>query len=323
MNRREHPTDKYVRRLPLVSDEQAALLSNRSAKQALFEEITTMPTTPDIVPPAAAQTSAGQRVSRRTLVLVTVLSILSLAAVGGAAVMWPEKTTSVSCHTDTNAETVVDSVTGDPVEDCQRAWRDTGQEPPALIAYDNGQGGISVLPAEEQAPDGWEPMDSGVVQDPHLIQLKAALADYGSGLHAKCHALPEARDVAEREIDRLELEGWSVRAERGEADGTSTCTYFYLDPANRAVVLIPEEEVSPPDGPFTAFARELSTVLEEDCLTVPEAAQVARETAVQHGVDDMGLVVHEATDGTLDCARSDVTVGGRVEVTVRGPEGNS
>lgn len=323
MNRREHPTDKYVRRLPLVSDEQAALLSNRSAKQALFEEITTMPTTPDTVPPAAAQTSAGQRVPRRTLVLVTVMSILSLAAIGGAAVMWPaEKTTSVSCHTDTNTETVVDSVTGDPVEDCKRAWRDTGQEPPALIAYDNGQGGISVLPAEEQAPDGWEPMDSGAVQDPHLIQLKAALADYGSGLHAKCHALPEARDVAQREIDRLELKGWSVRAERGEADGTSTCTYFYLDPANRAVVLIPQEEVAPPDGPFTAFARELSTVLEEDCRTVPEAAQVARETAVQHGVD-MGLAVHEVTDGTLDCARSDVTVGGGVEVTVRGPEGNS
>lgn len=177
-----------------------------------------------------------------------------------------------------------------------------------------------MLPAEEQAPVDWEPLDPGTVQDPRLIQLKAALADYGSGLHAECHLLAEARVVVERELDRLDLEGWTVRSERGEADGTQTCTYFFLNPAQQAVVLIPDDGIVAPDAPFTAFARDLASALKDDCLTASEAAQVARDIAVRAGVDDMGLVIHEVTDSALACSRSDVTVGGRVEVTIRGPE---
>lgn len=321
MTRREHPTEEYVRRLPLVSDEQAAVLSDRSAKQALFEEITTLPTTTDTPPAAPTQPPARHRMPRRSLVLATVLTILSIAAVGGAAVRWlAEQTTSVACHTDDSSVLVVDSVTGDPVEDCQAAWRDAGLQPPALIAYDNGHGGIAVLPAGEEAPAGWEPLEPGVVQNPRLIQLEAALADYGSGLHAECHLLSQARTLAQREIDRLELEGWTIRAERGEADGTETCTYFFLDPEQQAVVLIPMQGLVAPDAPFTVFARDLARTLEEDCLPTTEAAQVTREVAARAGVNDTGLIIHEVTDDTLDCARSNVTVGGRVEVTIRGPE---
>lgn len=214
--------------------------------------------------------------------------------------------------------TVIDSVTGDPVADCQAAWRDLGLEPPALAAYDNGRGGIEVLPADTAPQTGWTPLDPGVVQDPRLLQLDAALNDHGAGLPSACHQLSPARAIAERELDRLGLEGWTIRADRGEADGTTTCTYYYLDPSQREVVLIPMEGIAP-SGPFAGYARGLADALDDACLSVPQAARAARDLAVDAGIADMGLVIHEVVDESFDCARSDVNVGGRIEVIIRGP----
>lgn len=317
MNRHGHTTDTYVRRLPLVSDEQVRLLSDSDAKQALFEEITTMTIDTRTAPPAQDHA----RVPRRTFVLAAAVALLSVAAVGWAVFNSVQGSTSVGCHTGDGAVSIVDAVTGDPVSDCAALWRqDTGTQPPPLVAYDNGDGGIEVVPEGSSIPRGWQPLEPGVTQDPRLIELEAALDDHIDGLPADCHPLDAARTIAEREVDRLGLDGWQVVAERGEADGAGTCTYFLLESERQTVVLIPlDGGAAPDDAPYSVLAGELGTALEQGCLSLPDAAAQARQIAADAGIGE-ALVVHEVTDDAATCARADVNVGGGVEVTIRGPQ---
>ena len=318
MNRSDHPTDAAVRRLQLDSDEHVGLLSDRDAKQALFQEITRVPV--DVAEPSTSSAPRA-RGPRRSTVVVATLASLSFAAIAGAVALFPSSSTSVGCHTPDGGVTIADAVTGNPLTDCAEIWeQQTGAQAPPLAAYDNGSGGIEVLPANEPAPDGWVRTDPGTVQDPAVIELEAALDDVAHGLPAECRMLDDAREVATDELERLGLEKWSVVSERGEADGTGTCTYFYLDPDERQVVLIPlGGVVAPPGAPYSDFARDLATALDADCLTVSEAAAAARDLAADTALEAAGLVIYELTDDTATCTRTDVNVGGRVEVTLRGP----
>lgn len=317
MNRHEHPTDEYVRRLPLVSDEQARLLSDRDAKQALFQEITHMP--PQLVD---RPTATGRRMPRRTFVLAATLAVLSLATIAGAVVYFTAtSTTSVGCHTPDGGVSVADAVTGDPVVDCARIWeQQTGTQAPELVAYDNGGGGIEVVPATKDVPAGWQPLDPGVAQDPAVIELERALGDYADGLNADCFSLPDARAVVGTELERLGLADWGVSAERGEADGTDSCTSFYLDTPNQEVVLIPSDGlVGSDDAPYAVFARELGEALDDGCVSLSAAADLTRRVASDTNIDVASLVIYEVSDDGARCTRADVNVGGRIEVTLRGP----
>ncbi len=317
MNRRERITDEYLRRLPLVSDEQLRLLSDRDAKQALFQEITTMTTHTHLAP-------ARVRAPRRTLVLAGVVVALGLAGVGWAVLDSIGSSTSVGCHTDDGGISIVDAVTGDPVADCAAVWRrDTGGEPPPLVAYDNGTGGIEVVPEGADVHVSWRQLEPGLAQDPRLIELEAALDDHVDGLPADCHRLESARVIADREVDRLGLEGWQVVSERRAADGAQTCASFILEPERRRVVLIPLDGArAPDDAPYRVLASRLGDALEQDCRTVASAAELTRQAAADAGIDG-GLVVHQVIDDTSTCARADVNVGGGVEVTIRGPQAAS
>lgn len=318
MNRHEHPTDAAVRRLPLDSDEQVRLRSDRDAKQALFQEVTRMPVELSEAPTAPTQ---RPRLPRRSLVLVATLASLSVAAIAGAVAMFSSSSTSVGCHLPDGGVAIADAITGNPLTDCAQTWQQvTGEQAPPLAAYDNGSGGIEVLPADEPAPDGWTRTDPGTVQDPVVIELEAALDDIADGLPAECRLLNDAEQVAQFELTRLGLGGWSVVSERGEADGTDTCTYFYLEPAQRQVVLIPlEGVVAPADSPHSVYARDLAAHLERECLNLEEAGRVAADLATEAGLDPSAVVVYEVHDDAATCTRTDVNVGGRVEVTLRGP----
>ncbi|MDP8929814.1 MAG: hypothetical protein M3O70_14895 [Actinomycetota bacterium] len=316
MKRREHPTDEYVRGLPLLSDEQARLLSDSDAKQALFQEILTMP-----ADNRARPAPSPARPQRRSVVLAAMIATLTFAAVGAAAYFNSvETTTAVACHMADGSVSVIDAVSGDPLADCAAHWQQaTGAQPPALVAYDNGRGGIEVVPEAAQVPDGWRALEPGVAQDPRLIELEAALGDHIDGLRADCYRVESARAITERELDRLGLDTWQAVAERGSADGERTCTYFLLDPDRQRVVLIPLEGMIAPSGsPHSLLASRLDQELDR-CLTTEEAADLTREIAADVGVAPEGLIIQHVTDENAQCARADVNVGGRVEVTIRGP----
>lgn len=317
MNRHQHHTDLYVRRLPLVTDEQAARLSDEQTRQELFDEITAQPVDTD-----DRVGGARVRLSRRTFVLVAVLASLSLATVGWAVSNFLAPTTSsVACHLPDGGVSVIDPVTGDPVADCAAHWtRETGEQPPELVAYDNGSGGIEVVPAGTEPSEGWAALEPGVTQDLAVVELEAALADHVTGLPSKCHLADEARQLVDRELGRVGLAGWSVVVERGQADGTDTCTYFVMDAQQQTIALIPIDGLVAPDGaPAERFADELDRAFDDDCMTLEQAARRVREVAAEQDIDPAGLMINEVNDEAASCARVDLRVGGRFDVTIRGP----
>lgn len=315
---RTHPTEHYVRQLPLTTDEQAFHETDSHDKQALLARIVALPLGDE------AAVRRSPRVRRRTVVLVAILGALSLAAAGWAVMTLLGSTTMVACHTggDPRSGVGIELVTGDPVADCAAIWEhSTGQPPPALTAYENATGGIAVLPADADVPTGWEPLPTGTAQDPRVIELRDALDDRIAGLPSACMNAGAGRQLAERELERLGLSGWSVVTERGEANGSDSCTYFRLDPDHPRVLLYPREGlVAPGDSPPAVYAHELGSAVSGGCLDLGEAAELARRVAGEVGIQE-GLVVNEIADATATCTRVHVTVAGRVEVHLRGPRG--
>lgn len=319
MNRHQHPTDLHVRRLPLATDDDARRLSDDDAKQALFEDIVSQPIPAD---PGGSSDGGKVRLSRRAFVLVAALTAVSLATVGWAVSEFLTYTSSaVACHTPDGAVSVVDVVTGDPVADCAAHWtRQTGEHPPELVAYENVNGGIEVVPADTEPSEGWTALQPGVTLDPGVIELEAALDDHISGLPSQCHLAGDARQLVQREFDRLGLNGWSIVTERGQADGQDTCTRSIVHADQQTVALIPMDGlVAPDDTPTARFADALRRTFRDECLALDAAAQRIRELGAQQGIDGPGLIVHKVSDEAAECSRADLLVGGGFEVTVRGP----
>lgn len=254
---------------------------------------------------------------KRWLVPGAAVAVLATAAAGYALTRDVGTTTEISCP-----DAIVDAVTGDPVADCANLWRQqNGTEPPPLVAYDNQRGGIQVVPADASVPDNWTPLDAGVTQDPRLIELDAALADYGDGLNAQCYTPATAQPLAEAALHRLGLAEWSVRIDSDRDGRAGTCATHVLDPDAKAVVLSALEMTPPPaDAPFVRLATAVQNQIDDECLTRQEAANAVRRIASDLGIDETAgeLIVHSVPDASATCSRTDVNVGGRIEVTVRG-----
>lgn len=318
MRDRNDPMGQVRRLTPVDRDKLAASWSNSEAKQVVFEEITAMPIDTDTNSP-----TPRTGVPRRTVVVAATVATMGLATVGWAVIGPGDvaETTRVGCHTPDDAVAVVGATSGDPVADCASLWTNQhGQAPPDMVAYDNGSGGIEVVPAAETVPDHWEALEPGVTQDPRLIELEAALDDAASGLRSACLVTDDARQIVRNELDRLGFRDWSIAIERGEADGTDTCSYAAVRPDSQQVALYPLEGlVAPDDDPIQQFARTLGATLDHQCLTTPQAAAEAANLATSAGVD--GISIQELADPGAECARVDINVGGSVDVTIRGPQG--
>lgn len=246
-----------------------------------------------------------------------VIAALATTAAGYALNRDVGTTTEISCP-----DAIVDAVTGDPVADCANLWRQqNGTEPPPLVAYDNQHGGIAVVPADADVPAQWTPLEAGLAQDPRLIELDAALADYGDGLHAQCYTPEAAQQVAESALQRLGLADWSVRIDQERGGGDGTCATHTLDSETRAVVVFALETASPPaDAPFRRLASSVQAQIDDQCLTRQEAVDSVRRIAADLDIDESAgeLIIHSVPDASATCSRTDVNVGGRIEVTVRG-----
>lgn len=263
------------------------------------------------------ETSGPRLRKKRWLVPGVAIAVLATAAAGYALTRDVGTSTELSCP-----DGIVDAVTGDPVADCANLWRQqNGTEPPPLVAYDNQRGGIEVLPADADVPADWTPLEAGVAQDPGLIELDAALADYGGGLNAQCYTPESARPLAESLLQRLGLVDWSVRIDEERDGGDGTCATHVLDPETRAVVIFALETASPPpDAPFRRLATSVQAQIDDQCLTREDAVNSVRRIAADLGINESTgeLIIHSVPDASAECSRTDVNVGGRIEVTVRG-----
>lgn len=280
--------------------------------------------------PLAEPTPIGWR-RRRWLVPATAALVLTTAAAAWAVNRPISESTALECR-HTGGSAIIDAVTGDPVLDCSNEWwRANGTEPPAMVAYDNGSGGVTVLLATDTAPEGYSELKPGRSLDPSLIHLEAALDDVAGGLSSGCYDETTARDITRNDLDRFGFANWTITVDEARRpDGESLCAYFILDPTMQQVELIGMTASAPGANPFQPYAKELAEELEATCLSLDTAASLARALAVETRVTIDGtsiefteqagmLVINEVEDPAADCALSTVNVGGQVVVTLRGP----
>ncbi len=163
---------------------------------------------------------------------------------------------------------------------------------------------------------------SGFRQDTAIIELEAALADVTTGLTGTCHTSDEAVPIIERELARLGLD-WTVTT-RDDADGVGTCAFSFLEPDEAQVTVVAIEGlVGTGDEPWAILGVRLSDMLDNECLTLDEAATTASDIARLVGLDPDARQVEISTtvDNDAACTRATVTVGGTIFVDLRGPQG--
>ncbi|HVF04240.1 MAG TPA: hypothetical protein VNA20_05315 [Frankiaceae bacterium] len=302
-----------VRRLARVDDEQVATVAGAEGREALLEGIVSMP-----VP----TTTPAPRRRRRASVIGGGIAV-TLAASGtigwAIAVNNPRDTTALQCAIP-DSPSIVDAVSGDPVADCAAEWeRQRGEAPPALVAYDNGHGGVLVQPATEPAPPGSSPFAG--TQNLALIQLGEALDDYVAGLNSRCLDEPAAVSLTKAKLAELGLHDWTVTTRRNP--GATCFDRASPDPGSRTVLVIGAASVQDPSSVDMILARRLRKVA-ATCQSLPEA-----KAAVERAASDLGLssdpsfvqyrITSVATDAKCTTIRQ--RVGGAIFVTLRGPRG--
>lgn len=318
------PLDELRSFAPPVDDQPELLEDVRNNLMNLIErDAPTTPAHPDELHP--------RRTKRRWVVPIAAALVATTAAATFALTRSSSDSTTLQCPTGIDdAISVVDAVTGDPVVDCSNVWRrDHNSEPPAMKAYDNGSGGVTVRLAPDPAPKGDTALDSGSYQNTDLIELESSLDDVGSGLPSGCYDEPAARKISQRELDRLGLSEWAVTVDqKRRPDGASRCAYFVTEPEKKEVQLIGMGSAADGQHPWAPFALQLNTQLATKCVGIDEAAALARtladNTVVNSGGVDVDLAnateINTVEDPTAKCTRANVNVGGMLVVTLRGPK---
>jgi len=203
-----------LRQLARVSDVEAAAVFGAAGREELLEELTRLP--------------VGRRVRRQPIVRRRpfVLAVAFVATLATAAAAWAifhtsaQETTSVECVIK-GVDTIIPATSGDPAADCAVQWkRDEGTAAPPLRAYDNGDGGVTVIPSSETPPAGFKRLVSG--QDVDLIQLQASLDDFVNGLNSSCLSGAAATSLTEGRLSQFGLAGWTVSLRDNGSAGSAS-----------------------------------------------------------------------------------------------------
>jgi hypothetical protein len=298
-----------LRRLSPSSDAEAAAVFGVAGAEDLLSDVLRLP--------FGRRERAHHSTRRRRPIVIAfaVVVVLGMTAATWAIFRTPARqTTSIECVI-AGTDTIIPSISGDPTHDCAVTWkRDVGTAAPSLVAYDNGSGGVTVIPRAETPPKSWTPLQS---QDVALIELQDSLDDYIGGLDSSCLDAAAATRLADAKLAEFGFSDWTVTV-RNEAGACVTADY--VEPAKQTVTLIP---TGPPLGsatPAQKLAAELRPVT-QTCQSLSTAEASVRSAARDAGVSDSEYQLNAVGDGSLPCAEIYETVGGTISVTIRGPRG--
>ncbi|HJQ84560.1 MAG TPA: hypothetical protein VKA21_10815 [Candidatus Binatia bacterium] len=299
-----------LRRLASVSDLEAVAVFGAAGRDDLLAHLTGLPFGRGARPRAA-------RRSRRPLVLALAVVVAAATAAGAWAIFGSsaQETTSIECVI-AGTDSVIPASSGDPAADCALQWqRDLGTTPPALAAYDNGHGGVTVIPRSDKPQAGWKPLPGGT-QDVALIQLQQSLDDYVDGLNSRCLDGAAATSLTQAKLARFGLTGWTVTV-RNQGPCTNEDV---VDPASRTVTLISGAASTGPKTAFQKLADKLRP-LAKSCQSLPATVASVRAAAGDLGLSESARTyqLDAVTDDSLRCASIYENVGGTIFLTVRGP----
>jgi hypothetical protein len=304
----------FLRPLAPTSDADAAAVFGIAGREELLDAVTRQPVGP----------LRPRPVTRRRRPLI--LGLAAVAAAATAAGAWAvlhgspaRETTSVQCLIG-SSDAVIPSTSGNPAHDCAVDYkREFGTRAPRLVAYDNGLGGVTVLPRGQKPPASYKRLVSG--QDADLIQLQDSLDDYINGLNASCLDSTAASNLAEAKLSRFGFAGWTVKL-RGASTSTSGSCFDMdiVDPATQTVTLASFGGVAEPDSTEERLAGKLRPIT-QSCERLPAAVVAANAAATSLGLSQSAKTyeLNTVTDNSLRCASIYETVGGTIFLTVRGP----
>jgi hypothetical protein len=330
-----------LRRLAPVSDADAAAVFGVAGRDELLDGLTSLPSG------SRGHERRSPRRRRRPLVLALVVVAAAATAAGAWAVLHgspARETTSVQCLIR-GSDAIIPSTSGDPAHDCAVDFRrEFGTAAPPLAAYDNGHGGVTVIPRSVKPQADWKRLVSG--QDVDLIQLQDSLDDYVNGLNSSCLGSAAATSLAQAKVAEFGFTGWTVTVRGSEASstnrpipvtvpdgkkaapteslsGTRTCVAGdIVDPSDQNVTLIPTSVATGSATSFEKLAAKLRP-LTQNCESLPSAVAAVRAAAGSLGLQESNRTydLNAVTDNSMRCASIYETEGGTTFITVRGPHG--
>jgi hypothetical protein len=282
--------------------------------------------------------AAAPRRKRRASRSVTFVLVAATIGITGGAIAWAlsngsaRDTVSVQCLIRGN-DAIIPAATGDPVQDCAANWRrSTGSNPPELVAYDNGLGGITVMAADQAPLPGATAMPSGATQNVSLVAVQQSLDDYVSGLNSGCYDSATAAELTQQTLTRFGLTDWTISSET-EVAPTSTASPVrgtaepcmnsaVLDPATQTVQLHGFGGQPSPDAQYEKLAAKLRTIA-QGCMPLDAAVQQVRSAADSLGLSEAGngYQLTEVPEKGARCTTIVENVGGTIFLILRGPTG--
>jgi hypothetical protein len=283
--------------------------------------------------------AAAPRRKRRSSRSVTVVLVAATIGITGGAIAWAlsdgsvRDTVSVQCLIRGN-DAIIPATTGDPVQDCAANWRrSTGSNPPELVAYENGLGGITVMAADQAPLPGATAMPSGATQNLSLVAVQQSLDDYVSGLNSGCYDSATAAEMTQQTLTRFGLTDWTISSETdvvptskaSPVQGTAErcMNLAVLDPATQTVELHGSLGGQPsPDAQYEKLATKLRTIA-QGCMPLDAAAQQVRSAADSLGLSEAGngYQLTEVPEKGARCTTIVENVGGTIFLILRGPAG--
>ena len=272
---------------------------------------------------ASARPSWRGRSRRALVAAVALLVVMATSAAGYGAwlALRPEQNTGVGCQLE--ADAFSDTwITGDPVLDCQRVWRQEYGDPvPRLAAYVTDEGGIMVRPAAWAVPAGWRLLPEGFRLDAALLDLERTLGDHIRGLPETCLDAGAARVRVLAELTRTGLNGWRI-SQRDEPDGRESCAVYYFVRPDRREVTLGSEKPATDKLPYREMAARLRTA--PDCLDREAALAATRAAGADAGLVEgvqgyQVLEIPDAIAGSGYCARITMQVAGSITIQLSVP----
>jgi hypothetical protein len=294
--------------------------------------------------PTPTRSGPARRRLRVPLLVAAAVLILGGSAAWALIASSARDTVSVECEIQ-GSDTIIPSATGDPIADCAAQWqRDIGSPAPPLVAYDNGDGGISVLPAEQTPPSGFTRLPNGETQSVAMVEMQQWLDDYVHGLNSGCYENPTAIQMTQQALVGFGMADWTVQpapqsdfvaALPGVPQSDSAITSpaapivagpqqcvgtGILDAASKTVALRALSGPASPDWTPEKLAAKLRSI-SENCLSLDAAAQQVRLAASQLGLseDAHQYELTEARDDSARCTTIYENVGGTIFLILRGP----
>ncbi len=290
-----------------VSDEEAAEVFGAAGKERLLAAITRT---------APERRRPSHRLRRPLVVAVAVVAVAAATGAGWALTQGSaQETTSVDCQIN-GGTTVINATSGDPAADCAAIWP---APVPKLQAYDDGIGGVVVIPASEKPQADWTSIAS---QDVSLIELQESLDDNINGLDSGCFSASSATTFARQQLDRFGLIGWSVQVNSSSETG-QLCYGAYADPQATTVTLMSTGDQSgAANWPPRRLADSLRPLTQE-CLSLATMKSEVEQRAAGLGMsqtveNDHNYVLNSTEDDTMRCATVTEAVTGTTYVVVRG-----